>query len=392
MTVPARRLVLLGSTGSIGTQTLDVIDRLRAIGTEFEIIGLSAGHDSESFRSQIDRVQPRFVAVATKEDAANLQAGYPDLDVTWGRDGLLRLARLADVDLVVNAVVGSVGLAPTLAALGLGKTVALANKESLAIGGELIQNALQEGSGKLLSIDSEHHALYRCLGDRPIEEVARLILTASGGPFLRTSESELSKVTSKQALKHPTWSMGKRITIDCATMVNKAFEVIGAHWLFGVDFEHIEVVIHPDSWVHSLIEFVDGSMLAELGPRDMRIAIQGILCHPQRMPTDLARLPIERGLQLEFEPFPHSKFPAFGTVLRAARLGGSAVAAINAADEILIARFLNQEILFTEIAMGLQYVLEQWSQTIQPNEAKIDLNSLSKVDAWSRDQARRLVF
>jgi len=392
MTVPARRLVLLGSTGSIGTQTLDVIDRLRAIGTEFEIIGLSAGHDSESFRSQIDRVQPRFVAVATKEDAANLQAGYPDLDATWGRDGLLRLARLADVDLVVNAVVGSVGLAPTLAALGLGKTVALANKESLAIGGELIQNALQEGSGKLLSIDSEHHALYRCLGDRPIEEVARLILTASGGPFLRTSESELSKVTSKQALKHPTWSMGKRITIDCATMVNKAFEVIGAHWLFGVDFEHIEVVIHPDSWVHSLIEFVDGSMLAELGPRDMRIAIQGILCHPQRMPTDLARLPIERGLQLEFEPFPHSKFPAFGTVLRAARLGGSAVAAINAADEILIARFLNQEILFTEIAMGLQYVLEQWSQTIQPNEAKIDLNSLSKVDAWSRDQARRLVF
>jgi len=369
-----------------------VIDRLRAIGHEFEIIGLSAGHDSELFRSQIDRTQPRFIAVAIDEDAAKIQADYPNSEVVWGSKGLLYLARLDDVDLAVNAVVGSVGLEPTLAALELGKTVALANKESLAIGGELIQEVLKKGSGKLLSIDSEHHALYRCLGDRPIAEVARLILTASGGPFLRTSEADLSEVTPEQALKHPTWSMGKRITIDCATMVNKAFEVIGAHRLFGVDFEHIDVVIHPDSWVHSLVEFVDGSMLAELGPRDMRIAIQGILCHPQRMPTDLARLPIERGLQIKFEPFPQSKYPAFGTVLRAARIGGSAVAAINAADEVLIERFLNQEIAFTEIAVGLQCILDQWSQTIRPDEANVNLETLAKVDAWSRDQARQLAF
>ncbi len=392
MTVPVLRLVLLGSTGSIGTQTLDVIDGLQGIGHEFDVIGLSAGHDSKTFRSQIDRIRPRFISVATEKDADKLGADYPDSDVVWGSEGLLHLAQLDDADLVVNAVVGSVGLAPTLAALQSNKKVALANKESLAIGGQLIRDALQRGSGELLSIDSEHHALYRCLGNRPIEEVARLILTASGGPFLRTQEADLARVTPEQALTHPTWSMGKRITIDCATMVNKAFEVIGAHWLFDVDFERIDVVIHPDSWVHSLIEFVDGSMLAELGPRDMRIAIQGILCHPRRMPTDMARLPIERGLRIEFEPFPQSKYPSFATVLRAAKLGGSAVAAINAADEILISRFLNREISFPKIAAGLQCILDQWSQLIRPNEMMIDLETLSKVDAWSRDQTRQLAI
>jgi len=391
MNVPVPRLVLLGSTGSIGTQTLDVIDRLCANGIEFDIAGLSAGHDSAIFRSQIDRIQPRFIAIANEDEAAKLQADYPNSEVMSGSEGLLRLAQLDDVALVVNAVVGSVGLEPTLAALELDKTVALANKESLAIGGELIQDVLQKGSGRLLSVDSEHHALYRCLGDRPIEEVARLILTASGGPFLRTSEADLSKVTPEQALKHPTWSMGKRITIDCATMVNKAFEVIGAHRLFGIDFEHIDVVIHPDSWVHSLIEFVDGSMLAELGPRDMRIAIQGILCHPQRVSTDQASFPIERGLRLDFEPFPQSKYPAFSTVLRAARLGGSALAAINAADEILISCFLNREVSFPDIAAGLQRILDRWSREIRPDEAEVDLKTLARVDAWSRDQARQLV-
>ncbi|MFC2095215.1 1-deoxy-D-xylulose-5-phosphate reductoisomerase [Candidatus Bipolaricaulota bacterium] len=386
------RLVLLGSTGSIGTQTLNVIDQLRAIGHVFEIVGMSAGHDSVAFRSQINRIAPRTICVASEEDAAKLQTDYPDSDVLWGAMGLLQLAQLDDVDLVVNALVGSVGLAPTLAALESDRTVALANKESLAIGGELIRSVLQEGSGSLLSIDSEHHALYRCLGERPMEEVARLILTASGGPFLRMEEGDLSEVTPEDALKHPTWSMGKRITIDCATMVNKAFEVVGAHRLFGVDFEHIDVVIHPDSWVHSLVEFVDGSMLAELGPRDMRIAIQGILCHPNRMPTDLKRLPIEQGLRIEFEPFPQAKYPAFGTVLQAAKLGGSAVAAINAADEILISRFLNREVPFPMIAEGLKDVLERWKQLIQPSEGPIDLDLLSKVDAWARAKSQQLDF
>jgi len=388
----ARRVVILGSTGSIGTQTLDVIDRLGVNGTDLNIAGLSAGHDSELFRSQIDRIRPRFISVSTEEAAARLKADYPYLDVAWGNEGLVRLAQLNDAELVVNAVVGSVGLAPTLAALELGKTVALANKESLAVGGRLIQDSLQRRSGELLSIDSEHHALYSCLGERPIEEVARLILTASGGPFLRTNEADLAAVTPAQALNHPTWSMGKRITIDCATMVNKAFEVIGAHWLFGVDFEHIDVVIHPDSWVHSLVEFVDGSMLAEIGPRDMRIAIQGILSHPRRMPSSLARLPIERGLQINFEPFPPDKYPAFATVLRAAKAEGSAVAAINAADEILVSRFLEQTIAFPQIADGLKRILEDWSRMIQPDETVVDLEVLSNVDTWSRNRARELVL
>ena len=392
MTTALRRLVLLGSTGSIGTQTLDVIDKLSDIGHVFDVVALSAGHDSPAFRAQIDRIQPAFVCVAGEEDAVSLQVTYPHCMVVWGSQGLLHLAQLPDVDLVVNAVVGSVGLAPTLAALESNKAVALANKESLAVGGALIRDALDLGSGTLLSIDSEHHALYRCLGNRPIEEVSRLILTASGGPFLRTPSAELAHVMPEQALKHPTWSMGTRITIDCATMVNKAFEVIGAHHLFGVDYEHIDVLIHPDSWVHSLIEFVDGSMLADLGPRDMRIAIQGILCHPKRLPTQLARLPIEQGLQIALEPFPQSHYPAFGTVLQAAKAGGSAMAAMNAADEILIARFLNREIAFTQIAEGLQHILDQWDRSLRPSETKIDLPVLVEVDAWARSQAQEITF
>jgi len=186
--------------------------------------------------------------------------------------------------------------------------------------------------------------------------------------------------------------MGKRITIDCATMVNKAFEVIGAHRLFNVAFENIDVLIHPDSWVHSLIEFVDGSMLADLGPRDMRIAIQGILCHPRRLPTQLDRLAIEKGLRIDLEPFPHDQYPAFDTVLHAAKAGGSAVAAMNAADEVLISRFLNREIAFTQIATGLQVILDQWDQSIRPKEVSIDLASLADVDAWARTEAQQITF
>ncbi|MBU1048745.1 1-deoxy-D-xylulose-5-phosphate reductoisomerase [Candidatus Bipolaricaulota bacterium] len=371
-------------------QTLDVIDQLDDIGQTFDVIGLSAGHDSPTFRAQIDRIKPGYIAVASETDAARLQIDYPDYTVVCGDEGLIQLARLEDVHLVVNAVVGAVGLAPTLSALEADKAVALANKESLAIGGDLIRRVLNQGAGSLLSIDSEHHALYRCLGDRPIEEVARLILTASGGPFLRTPIPELNHVTPEQALTHPTWSMGKRITIDCATMVNKAFEVIGAHRLFDVPFEEIDVLIHPDSWVHSMIEFVDGSILADLGPRDMRIAIQGILCHPRRLPTRLQRLPIEQGLRIDFEPFPHERYPAFATVLNAAKAGGSAVAAMNAADEVLISRFLNREIAFTQIAAGLQVILDRWDRLIRPHEMTIDLASLTRTDRWARAQAQQI--
>ncbi len=393
MTHPTpHRLTLLGSTGSIGVQTLEVIVQLSDIGHNFDVVGLSAGHDSPAFRAQIDRFRPAYVSVATQVEAAKLQIDYPTCRVVHGSEALIQLAQLENVDLVVNALVGSVGLEPTLAALQSNKAVALANKESLAIGGHLIDRALRQGSGSLLSIDSEHHALYRCLGDRPIEEVARLLITASGGPFLRTPATQLNHVTPESALAHPTWSMGKRITIDCATMVNKAFEVIGAHQLFHVGFENIDVVIHPDSYVHSMVEFVDGSMLADIGPRDMRIAIQGILCHPRRLPTKLQRLPIEQGLRIDFEPFPHERYPAFGTMLRAAHAGGSALAAMNAADEVLISRFLNREIPFPQIASGLQAILDQWEALIAPHEKPIaDIDVLRSVDAWARKQAQQVI-
>jgi 1-deoxy-D-xylulose-5-phosphate reductoisomerase len=390
-----KRIALLGSTGSIGTQTLDVIDRLRKAEWEFEVVGLAAGASIDLLIEQVERYRPRIVSIAAEADADRLRRRLPGgIEILHGADGLLRLAECEDVDVLVNAVYGAAGLPPTLAALSLGKTVALANKESIVIGGDLIRRLLADHGGTLLSIDSEHHALHQCLHGHDRGDVHRLILTASGGPFLHTDPKDLATVAPNDALKHPTWAMGRRITIDSATLVNKAFEVVVAHHLYDVPYDRIDVVVHPDSYVHSLVEFREGSIKAELGPRDMRIPIQNLLIDPNRVDTGLPRLRLDEALQLSFLPFVESRFPAFSTVIAAAREGGSALAAVNAADEVLVFRFLDGEIRFTGIAAGLEAILERWraEKKDEPEDRCRDLRRLLDIDRWARQVARELAL
>lgn len=381
------RVVILGSTGSIGVQTLDVIDRLRQSGRRIELVALAAGSNVELLGSQIDKYRPQIASISSVNDASRLRSRFPEVDISYGADSLADIARLEDVDIVVNALVGAVGLAPTLAALELGRTVALANKESLVIGGELVGRAITDYGGRLLPIDSEHNALFQCLEAGRLDQVERLILTASGGPFRQTPISQLEAVTPEQALRHPNWTMGRRITIDSATMVNKAFEVIEAHYLFEIDYQRIDVVIHPESIIHSLVEYRDGSVLAELACHDMRIPIQYALTYPDRIATGLPRLDLSVVVGMTLHPLDEEQFPAFSTVLAAAAAGGSAAAAINAADEVLITRFLDRTIAFPDIAAGLQQILDQWRLTIGPREDAVDLKTLESVGNWARRQA-----
>jgi len=390
ITDKTRRLVLLGSTGSIGTQTLDVVNRLRKAGQPIIVDALAAGTNLELLCRQIDTYRPRIVCIACATDAATLRGRYPDLEVVCGNEGLVHLAGLEDCDVLVNALVGAVGLAPTLAALSCGRLVALANKESLVIGGELVRHAIAEHGGALLPIDSEHNALLQCLEAGTRDEVDRLILTASGGPFLRTPPEQLDEVAPSEALNHPNWAMGSRISIDSATMVNKAFEVIEAHYLFDLPYERIDVVVHPESTIHSLVAYRDGSVLAELAAPDMRIPIQYALTYPARAATGLPRLDLSAAMSLNLEPLEPQRFPAFAIVLEAAAEGGTAPAAINAADEVLVARFLKGEVPFLGIAAGLRRVLDQWASEQKPADVALSLERLLDVDAWAREVAGEL--
>jgi len=391
-----RRVVILGSTGSIGVQTIDVIERLNRCGNAFSIVGFAAGRNLDRLSDQITRHRPSVVCVAEAAGAERLRKRFPRLQVLVGDPGLAELAQLPEADLVVNALVGAVGLAPTLAALSLGRTVALANKESLVIGGELVTELLREHGGTILPIDSEHSALFQCLGAGKASEVRRMILTASGGPFLRTSKEALNRVQPQEALRHPNWSMGDRITIDSATMVNKGFEVIEAHFLFSLPYERISVVVHPGSVVHGFVEYHDGSVLAQLAAPDMRVPIQYALTYPRRADTDLSRLAVEEMSTMIFEPLDLERFPAFTTVLEAATNGQTAPAAINAADEVLVERFLAADIPFTGISRGLDAVLSRWTKEYgDPNavgQDDLSLDALARIDRWARDTARRLCF
>ena len=395
MTRQAKRIAVLGSTGSIGTQTLDVIERLGNTGWQFKVVGLAAGANTDLLIAQVETHKPSVVSIAAEHEIESLrQTLSNNIEIQHGAAGLMHLAEREDVDTLVNAVYGAAGLPPTLAALALGKTVALANKESVVIGGSLIRRLLSEHGGKLLSIDSEHHALHQCLHGHDASDVSRLLLTASGGPFLHADPETLADVTPEAALQHPTWSMGRKITIDSATMVNKAFEVVVAHHLYGVEYDRIDVVVHPGSYVHSLVEFREGSIKAELGPRDMRIPIQNLLIDPERVDTGLPRLPLDRPLRLELLPFEERRFPAYSTVLAAAREGGTALAAVNAADEVLVYRFLDGEIRFPGIAEGLATVLDRWREEKRgdPGDRAPELSRLMEVDRWAREVARGLAL
>jgi 1-deoxy-D-xylulose-5-phosphate reductoisomerase len=385
-------LVLLGSTGSIGIQTLDVIAGLRRVGKAFRVVALSGHANHELLAEQIEAVRPDVVAVAAGQGARWLHERFPHVRVLEGDGGPAELAALEGVDVVVNAIVGAAGLAATLAALSRGRTVALANKESLVIGGPLVRAALTRHGGRLIPVDSEHSALLQCLDAGRRDDVRRLILTASGGPFLNVDPAARASATAKDALRHPTWSMGRRVTIDSATLVNKAFEVIEAHVLFDVPYDRISVVIHPESIVHSLVEFCDGSIVAQAATHDMRIPIQYALTYPERVDTGRSRLDVAALGRLEFRHLQEGQFPAFATVLAAALAGGSAPAAVNAADEVLVGRFLRGDIVYGDLAVGLAATLARWRTDVADSGRPLDLSTVESVDRWARSLASVLRF
>jgi 1-deoxy-D-xylulose-5-phosphate reductoisomerase len=354
-----RRIAVLGSTGSIGRATLDVVERLRASGLAIDVAALAARRNVTGLAGQVRAFRPAVVSLERPEDAAALRAALPgwEGDVGWGADGLDRVAA-ASADLVVIAVEGVAGLRPTLAALRAGADVALATKEALVAGGVLVVDAAARAGRRLLPVDSEHSAIFQCLDGRPAADVARIWLTASGGPFRRMPEAAMARVTPEEALRHPTWRMGPKVTIDSATLMNKGLEIIEAHWLFGVAPERIDVVVHPQSTVHSAVEFADGSILAQLGPADMRLPIQYALTYPRRHPHTAARLDLRALGALEFEAPDEARFPALGLAREALRRGGTAPAVLNAANEVAVHLFLDGRLAFPDIAASVRRALD----------------------------------
>ena len=376
-------IAILGSTGSIGTNTLRVVERLD---DRFAVVGLGAGFKIEELAEQIERFRPRMASVRRQEDASVLRQRFADLTVGSATDGMVDVATHPDVDLLVSATVGAIGLVPTLRALEAGKTVALANKETLVIAGEIMTRAMNASGAELLPVDSEHNAIHQCLAGPHEKTVRRIWLTASGGPFRRASLEEMRRARPAEALKHPTWQMGPKITIDSATMMNKGFEVIEACWLFGVKPSQVRIVVHPQSTIHSMVEFEDGSVLAQLGVTDMRLPIQYALTYPERLPTDLPFLDLENAMNLEFHPPDLERFPCVGFAYQAIETGGTAPAVLNAANEIAVAAYLEERIGFLQIPEVIGETLERHER----REAS-DLETVLAADAWAREEAQKLV-
>ncbi|MGA8270984.1 MAG: 1-deoxy-D-xylulose-5-phosphate reductoisomerase [Candidatus Sulfotelmatobacter sp.] len=345
-----RRIAILGSTGSIGRSTLDVVE---SYPERFQIVALAAGANADLAFEQARRWRPVVVSIASERDADVLrgrlrQAGLGEIEVVHGAAGRVRVATHADVDFVVSAIVGVAGLEATYEAAKAGKILGLANKECLVAAGELITAEARKQGKPLLPIDSEHNAVHQCLRGGRMEEVERIWLTASGGPFLNTPASEFGSITVQQALNHPTWKMGKRITIDSATLMNKGFEVIEACRLFHIPPSKVEVIVHPQSTIHSMVEFIDGSILAQFSVTDMRLPILYALTYPERIQSDM-RFPVSNLRHLDFSPPDMSKFPCLRLAYEAAEAGGVKTVALNAADEVAVAAFLEGGIAFDEI-------------------------------------------
>ncbi len=386
-----KRIAILGSTGSIGRQCLSVVDSLPG---RFEVVSLAAGSNVKLLAQQIARHKPSLVSVATERDAASVRsllerqtlAEFPIPEILFGPGGIERVATHPEADTVLSAAVGVVGLPATYKAIECGKNIALANKEVLVAAGEVVMAAVARREVSLLPVDSEHNAIHQCLRGGDHREVKCLVLTASGGPFRKTPASQLAKVTPKQALAHPNWKMGQRITIDSATMMNKGFEVIEAHWLFGMEPEKIRVVIHPQSTIHSMVEFVDGSVLAQLGPTDMRMPIQYALTYPDRIASNGCALDWSSLKKLDFEEVPARKFPCLALAREALRQGGPLPCALNAADEVAVAAFLDRRLPFPGIARVIEGVLEK-----MPRTAVRSIEDVLSADADARRLARSLI-
>jgi 1-deoxy-D-xylulose-5-phosphate reductoisomerase len=377
--LPRQTVAVLGSTGSIGTQTLDVLNRFAA---RFQVVALAAGSRIDDLAQQCHTTQPSWVSTGTPEGAQRIkQLGLPAaIQVCSGPEGLVTLATLPEIDIVVVGLTGLIGLAPTLAALKAGKKVLTANKETFVAGGHLVAPYLNQ----IIPLDSEHSAIHQCLQGPIRPSIHRLWLTASGGPFRNTPAEALQHVTPEQALKHPNWVMGPKVTIDSATLMNKGLEVIEARWLFGVDLPRIEIVIHPQSMVHSGVAFADGAVLVQMGVPDMRLPIQYGLTYPERLPGDgmSCHLDLTQLGSLDFAPPDLAQFPCLGLAYQAAALGASACVALNAADEVAVPAFLQGQHRFTDIPRTIEKVLEHTQA-----QGFADLPSLEEVEAidhWAR--------
>jgi 1-deoxy-D-xylulose-5-phosphate reductoisomerase len=379
-----KRVAILGSTGSIGVQALDVVSRFP---DRFEVVALAAGRNATRLAEQVTRFRPRIVAVQDESAARELRALVPgSVEVIAGDAGAVVAASHPDVDFVLAAISGGAGLRSTAAAVEAGKTVGLANKESLVLAGELLVRRAEQKGVAILPVDSEHSAIHQSLVGHNRGDVRRLILTASGGPLRTVPAAELRDVTPARALKHPNWSMGDKITIDSATLMNKGLEVIEARWLFGVDPRRIDIVVHPESIVHSMVEYIDGSMVAQLGVSDMRGPISYALAHPDRLRLDLAPLDLARLGKLCFEPPDPARFPAFTLAYRALEIGGTAPAVLSGADEAAVAAFLAGRCKFTDIADLCAAALE--AHAAEPVRS-VD-QALAASD-WGRREAERRV-
>jgi len=377
-----KRIAILGSTGSIGCSTLSIVE---SFPDRFQVATLAAGNNIDAVYEQVLRWKPRVVSMANEAAAQTLQsrlrqAGLSQIEVMHGAAGTVRVATHPEVDFVVSAIVGVSGLEATYEAVRAGKSVGLANKECLVVAGELITAEACRQGKPLLPIDSEHNAVHQCLRAGRVHEVERIWLTASGGPFLHTPKSEFASITVEQALNHPTWKMGKRITIDSATLMNKGFEVIEACRLFHIPPDRVQVIVHPQSTIHSMVEFVDGSILAQFSVTDMRLPILYALTYPDRIPSDL-RFPVMNLRHLDFCPPDVVKFPCLRLAYEAAAAGGAKTIALNAADEIAVAAFLEEQIGFDDIPHIIEEVM-----TATPT---VNLESIQEVLA-SDTEARRL--
>ena len=380
-----KRLSILGSTGSIGVNTLHIVSQFPE---RFKVVSLSAGLNTQLLKRQILQFRPKIVSVLNKELSETLQRELPNVpvEIVHGIEGLIQVATHPEVDQVVSALVGAVGLIPTLSAIKTGKLIALANKESLVMAGKIMMEEARRNHVQILPVDSEHSAIFQALLGHREEDVHRLILTASGGPFRNLPLSRLHEVTVKEALNHPHWAMGKKITIDSASLMNKGLEVIEAHWLFNIPIEKIVVLIHPQSVVHSMVEYIDGSIVAQMGITDMKIPISYALSFPERLNLNLPPLDLSKSEALTFAPPDSQRFPCLQLAYQSIEIGETMPAILNAANEVVVNAFLEGSLKFTEIPLLLQRVMEE--HEVKPVHT---IEDILKADHWARERAKALL-
>ncbi len=381
-----RKISILGSTGSIGTQTLDVVRKNKE---KFEVVAISANSSVDLLLQQIKEFKPKYVAVYDEISALKLKSMIPNdikIEVLSGMEGLKAIAALDEIDVLLTAIVGMIGLVPTLTAIKNKKDIALANKETLVCAGDLVMSEAKKHNVKILPVDSEHSAIFQCLNGEQNKEIEKIILTASGGPFRGKTKQDLLEVTKNQALKHPNWSMGRKISIDSSTLMNKGLEVIEAKWLFGVEHNQIDVVVHPQSIIHSMVQFVDSSVMAQLGCPDMRLPIQYALSYPNRTINDFERLDLAKIATLTFEKPNLETFPCLKIAYESLKMGGTYCAVLNSANEVLVNEFLEDKIGFYDIPYYIEKTLEAHNSIENPS-----LEDILEIDKWARNFVKNIL-